>query len=86
MNIKKATNSELSTTDSKTKQSKTKKPKQTGTGIESQVWRYFGGLADRKGENGQKHAGTKKHNCRQKIDRGKLRIVQKMEKPKNLYA
>ena len=29
--------------------------------------------------------GIRSINCRYKIDRGRLRIVQDMEKPKNLY-
>ena len=55
MNIKMATNSQLSTTESK------KQTKQTSrTGTESQVWRLFGGLSTGKGDGG-KGAGIKKY-------------------------
>ena len=37
-----------------------------------------------RGENGEKGTGNKKHNCRHKIDRGRLRITLEMEKPKNV--
>ena len=48
------------------------------------IWR---GISWRgKEENEGKGTGNKKHNWRYKIDRGRLRIVQEMEKPKNLYA
>ena len=62
MNIKMATNSQLSTTESK----KTKQTTRTGT--ESQVWfdiiESFGGLSAGSGNrvNGGKGAGIKKHN------------------------
>ena len=58
MNIRMATNSQLSTTKP------TKQTKQTSrTGTESQTWRSFGGLsAGRgKGENEGKGAGIKKY-------------------------
>ena len=35
---------------------------------------------------GEKTQGIRSINGRNKIDRGKLRIVQEMEKPKNLYV
>ena len=47
MNIKRTTNSQLSTTESKTQ---TKQISRTGT--ESQVWRLFGGLSAGRG-NGE---------------------------------
>ena len=79
MNIKRATNSQLSTTESK------KQTKQTSrTGTESQIWRSFGGSSE--GEWGEKVQGIRSINGRYKIDRGMLRIVQEMEKPKNSYA
>ena len=55
-----ATSSQLSTTESKKKQTK----QTTRIGTELQLWRSFGGLsAGRgKGENEAKHAGIKKHN------------------------
>ena len=37
-------------------------------------------------ENGGKAQGIRSRNGRYKIDRGRLRIVQEMEKPKNLYV
>ena len=79
------TKSQLSTIKSK-KQKQTKQT--TRTGIESQKWRSFGGLlaGRRKGENEEKYTGIKKHNWQIQIDRGVLRIVEEMKKPKNLYA
>ena len=38
------------------------------------------------GENGGKVQGIRSINGRYKIDGGRLRIVQEMEKPKNLYV
>ena len=35
---------------------------------------------------GEKVQGIRSINGRSKIDRGRLRIVQKVEKPKNLYV
>ena len=58
MNIKMATNSQLSTTESK------KQIKQTSqTRTESQIWRSFGGLSAgrRKGGNERKGGGIKKY-------------------------
>ena len=40
----------------------------------------------RVGKNGEKGQGTRSINGRYKIDRGRLRIVWEMEKPKNLYT
>ena len=73
MNIKKATNSQLSTTESSkinNSKSKTKQknpPKQTarrGTETESQVWKSFRGLSAVRGQGkkGGNDAGIKKHN------------------------
>ena len=58
MNIKKATNLQLSTTESIINK------QTTITGTETQVWKSFGGLlAGRgKGENGGKGTGIRKHN------------------------
>ena len=39
-----------------------------------------------KGENGGKEQGIRNIKGRYKIDRGRLRIVWEMEKPKNLYV
>ena len=54
MNSKMTTNSQLLTTEPKTKQTKTKQT--TGTGTESQKWRSHGGLLVVRGmaENGGK--------------------------------
>ena len=62
MNIKKATSSQLSTTESKTNKKTTMQTTKTGT--ELQVWRSFGGLSvgRGKGENGEKGAKIKRHN------------------------
>ena len=53
------------------------------------IWRSHGGLSvgRRKGERmGEKVQGIRCINGRNKIDRGRLRIVWEMEKPKNLYV
>ena len=73
MNIKKATNSQLSTTEAK-KIPQTKQTTRKGT--ESQKWRSHGelSLGWGKEENGRKVTGNKKHNGRYKIDRGMLRM------------
>ena len=75
MNIKKATNSQLSTTESK---NQTKQTSRTGT--ESQIWRSFAGLSAgrRKGENEGKGAEIKKHNWQIQNRQEDLRIVQEI--------
>ena len=84
MNIKMKTNSQLSTTEPKTqKQKQTKQTMRTGT--ESQKWRSHGGLSAGQGRMWEKVQGIRSINGRYKIDRGRLRIVWEMEKPKNLY-
>ena len=87
MNSKMTTNSQLSTTEPK-KQKQTTQTTRTGT--ESQKWRLHGGLLSGMGneENGigEKVQGRQSINGRYKIDRGRLRIVWEMEKPKNLYV
>ena len=40
----------------------------------------------RRGENREKVQGIRSINGRYKIDRGRLRIVWEVEKPKNLYV
>ena len=75
MNSKVTTNSQLSTTKPKTK-IKTKQTTRTGT--ESQKWRSHGGLKwGGEGGNEGKGTGNKKHKCRYKIDRGRLKIDRK---------
>ena len=81
------TNSQLSTTEpKKQKQKQTKQTTRTGT--ESQKWRSHGGISAwmGKGENGGKGTGNKKYNWQVQNKQGKLRVVQKMEKLKNLYV
>ena len=62
MNIKKATNSQLSTEPKKSKQKQTKQTTRTGT--ESQKWRSCGELSvgRERGKSGGKGTGNKKHN------------------------
>ena len=83
MNSKMTTNSQLSTTEPKTETKQT-----TRTGTESQKWRSHGELSGGRGrrEIGEKGTGNKSIVDRYKIDRGRLRIVREMEKPKNLYV
>ena len=61
MNSKMTTNSQLSTTEPKTKTKRTKQTIRTGT--ESQKWTSHGGLSTGRGqgENGGKGTGNKKH-------------------------
>ena len=75
MNIKKAINSQLSTTESKQKQKQTKQTTRTGT--ESQRWRSHEGLSagGSRGRMLEKEQGIRSINGRYKIDRGRLRIV-----------
>ena len=86
MNSEMTTNSQLSTTEPK-KQKQKQTEQTTRTGTESQKWRLHGGLSAGRGwsENGGKGTRNKKQNW-QKIDMGRLRIVQEMEKLKNLHA
>ena len=86
MNSKMATNSKVSAT--KPKKNKNKLSKQLQ---QEQIYRnghhmdcyQWGGRGERIGEKVQ---GIKSINGRYKIDRGRVRIVWKMEKPKNLYV
>ena len=80
------TNLQLPTTEPK-KQKQTKQSTRTGT--ESQKWRSHGGFISGEvngEENGGKCTGNKNTNGRYKIDRGRLRIVWEIGKPKNLYV
>ena len=83
MNIKVVINSQLSTTEPK-KQKQTKQTTRTGT--DSQKQRAHGGLSvgGKRMRMGEKVQGIRSINGRYKIDRGMLRIVWKIEKPKNL--
>ena len=82
MNSKTTTNSQLSTTEPKKKSKQT-----TRTGIESQKWRSHAGLSMGRGRGGMggKVEGIRSIIGRHKIDRERLRIVEEVEKPKNLY-
>ena len=85
MNSKMRTNSQLSTTEPK----KQKQKQTTRTRIESQKWRSYGWLLAERGRGErmeEKVQGISSINGRYKIDRGRLRIVWEMEKPKNLYV
>ena len=64
------------------KQKQTKQTTRTGT--ESQKWTSHGGLSAGRGR--QETGGKVQGNGRYRTDRGRLRIVQEMEKPKNLYV
>ena len=76
------TNSQLSTT----KPRKQKQTKQTSrTGKESEKWRSHGGYlwGGEGGRIGEKVQGIRSIIGKHQIDRGRLRIVWEMEKPKN---
>ena len=77
-------NSQLSTTEPK-KKKKTKR--RTRTGTESQKWISYRGLSAGKWsrQNGGKGTENQKHKW-QVQNRGRLRIIQEMEKPKNVYV
>ena len=88
MNSEMTTNSQLSTTEPK-KNKNVKQTKQTTrTGTESQKWISHRGLSVGKGQGRmeEKVQGIRNINGRYKIDRGRLRIVWEMEKPKDLYV
>ena len=60
----------------------------TRTGTELQKWTSPGELSEAGGGErmGKMVRGLRSINGRYKIDRGRLRIVWEMEKPKNLYV
>ena len=74
---KMTTNSQLSTTEPKLSKQ-----------LESQKWKSYGGKSAGTGKErmGEKVQGISSINGRYKIDRGRLRIVWEMEKPKNLHV
>ena len=85
MNSKMTTNSQLSTTEPKkyktiklSKQLEQEQNQRNGDHMEGYQW---GGEGRRRGE---KVEGMRNVNGRYKIDRGRLRIVWEMEKPKTL--
>ena len=63
---------------------KTNTKQTTRTGTESEKWRSHGGLSV--GEKEEKVRGIRSIIDMYKIDRGRLRIVQEVEKPKNLFV
>ena len=82
MNSKMTTNSLLSTYKNKNKLSKQLEQEEihvNGDHMEDYQW---GGEEGRMGENVQ---GIRRIIGRHKLGRGRLRIVQEMEKPENLY-
>ena len=84
MNNKMTTNSQISTTEPK-KNNKSKLSKEleqeqnhrNGDHMEGYQWG---------GGEGEKVQGIRSINGRYKIDRGRVRIIQEMEKPKNFYV
>ena len=64
------TSSQLSTTEPKIK-IKTKQTTKTET--ESQKWKLHGGISVRRGENGGKHTGNKKHKWQVQNRQGKVK-------------
>ena len=86
MNNKMTTNSQLSTTEPKkqkqklSKQLEQKQNQRNGDHIKGFQW---GGGGE---EWRRKVQGIRSINGRHKIDRGRLRILQETEKPKNLYV
>ena len=86
MNSKMTTNSQLSKTEPKIKKHKNKLSKQLEqeqnhrNGHHMEGYQQGGGW----GKNGEKVQGIRSISGRYKIDRGRLRIVWEMEKPKNL--
>ena len=71
----------------KRKTMKTKTKQTTRTGKESQKWSSHEGLSVGRGRGRMrvgKVQGIRSINGRYKLDRGRLRIVWEMEKPKNL--
>ena len=78
-------NLQLLTTIPKTK---TKTKQTSRTGIEPQKWRSHVGLSVgvQVGKEGEKVQRISSIDDRWKIDRGRVRIVQEMQKPKNLYV
>ena len=86
-NSKMTPNSQLSTTEPKNCKNKNTLSKQLEQ-EQNQIWRSHGGLsAGRGGEGmGGKVQGIRSISGRYKIDRGRLRIMWEMEKPKNVYV
>ena len=87
MNGKMTTNSQLSTTEPKKKKknelSKQLQQEQIHRNRDHMEGYQWGGTRQRVGEKVQ---GIRSINGRYKIDRGRLRIVWEMEKPKNVHV
>ena len=86
MNSKLTTNSKLLTTEPKKQKQKLSKQldqeqnHRNGDHMERYQWGWGAG------RTGEKAQGIRNIISRHKIDRRRLRIVQEMEKPKNLYV
>ena len=81
------TNSQLSTTKPKKTKNKNELSKQLEQEQNHRNGDHMEGYqqGSGKGRQGEKVQRISSINGRQKTDRGRLRIVQEMEKPKNLY-
>ena len=60
----------------------------TRTGTELEKWTSHGGLSagEVKGKKGGKGTGNKQHKWQVENRQGEVRIVQEMQKPKNLHV
>ena len=87
MNSKMTTNSQLSTTEPNKKQNKNRLSKQLEQEQNHRNGDHMEGYQHRsgRGEKGEKVQRIRSINGRYKIERGRLRMVWEMEKPKNLY-
>ena len=77
-------NSQLSTTEPKNKNELRKQLEQEQNHRNGDHMKGY--QRGRMGENGEKVKGIRSINSRHNIDREELRILQEMEKPKNLYV
>ena len=84
MNSKMTTNSQLSTTESKIK-NKNKLSKQLEQEQNHRNGDHMEGYPREEGRTGEKVQGIRSINGRYTIERGRLRTVWEMEKPKKLY-
>ena len=85
MNSKMTTNSQLSTSEPKNKNKLSQQLEQEQIHRNRDHMQSYqqGGVGGRIGEKVQ---GIRSINGRYKVDRGRLRVVWEMEKPKNLYV
>ena len=79
-------NSQVSTTEPKKKPTKNKLSKQLEQEQNHRNGDHMESYQQRGARMGEMVQGIRSIIGRQKIDRGRLRIVQEMEKPKNLYV